>query len=342
MQSRIPTTIPMPVRQSVLAIAIAVVCAPALAWEIPSNLRESDDALMWNSDAPSYNIYEDGLYIATVHGATQFEPIFDNSMYRVVGHDHGSEFTPLSDPFLFVDAADDEMDDVEELEFAEFDLYFELNNTDGDLGIHSKVDGDAWSRLIYEDTNGRTMIEIQLNDSMAAQGLTELFFESAEPTFDELAPADFFARFPGGTYDVEGMTVEGEDIEAETELSHVLPAAPVLYIGSGASTPNEGCEDNPADDAEAFLDDTGSLPITWDPVMSNHPTLGAAGDVEVDGYEVVFESETFEVKVQVEADTTTFTLPAALVNSGEAGKVEVIVRDDTHNQVSTEACFNII
>ena len=31
--------------------------------------------------------------------------------------------------------------------FEEAFIFFELNNTDGDLGIHAKIDGDAWKRL---------------------------------------------------------------------------------------------------------------------------------------------------------------------------------------------------
>jgi len=34
--------------------------------------------------------------------------------------------------------------DQDELEFDEVYLYFELNDTDGDLGIHGRVDGFPW------------------------------------------------------------------------------------------------------------------------------------------------------------------------------------------------------
>lgn len=33
-----------------------------------------------------------------------------------------------------------------EIPFSEAEIFFELNNTDGDLGIHSSIDGDAWKR----------------------------------------------------------------------------------------------------------------------------------------------------------------------------------------------------
>jgi hypothetical protein len=77
-------------------------------------------------------------------------------------------------------------------------LFFELNDTDGDLGIHAFIDGDAWKTLEIEGPNEREMLEIQVIGRLRRQGLTELFFESAEPSFDELSPKQFFLRFPEG------------------------------------------------------------------------------------------------------------------------------------------------
>ena len=37
-------------------------------------------------------------------------------------------------------------------EFDEAHLFFELNNTDGDLGIHGKIDGGPWTRVTIEGT----------------------------------------------------------------------------------------------------------------------------------------------------------------------------------------------
>ena len=40
--------------------------------------------------------------------------------------------------------------EADELPFSEAQLYFELNHTDGDLGIHGLIDGDAWKSLEIE------------------------------------------------------------------------------------------------------------------------------------------------------------------------------------------------
>ncbi|MEW8382788.1 MAG: hypothetical protein AB2704_13125, partial [Candidatus Thiodiazotropha taylori] len=45
----------------------------------------------------------------------------------------------------------------EDIPFDEAELFFELNDTDGDLGIHGKVDGDEWKRLVIEDPYERRM-----------------------------------------------------------------------------------------------------------------------------------------------------------------------------------------
>ena len=58
-----------------------------------------------------------------------------------------------------------------------------------------------------EDQNERRILSINVRSRLRRQGLTELFFESAEPPFDELSPEEFFARFPEGTYEVEGRTL---------------------------------------------------------------------------------------------------------------------------------------
>ena len=102
------------------------------------------------------------------------------------------------------DEEDDDMGD--EIPFDEAELFFELNNTDGDLGIHASIDGEPWKRLSIEDPNGRRILKIGASGRLRSQGLTQLFFESAEPVFAELSPATFFARFPEGIYEIEGRT----------------------------------------------------------------------------------------------------------------------------------------
>ena len=138
--------------------------------------------------------------------------------------------------------ADDDGDDDDEIPFDEAFLYLELNDTDGDLGIHGKIDGGPWKKVKIEDPNERTILKVRANGRLRRQGMTELFFESAEPCFptdaeceDPLDPDDFFARFPEGEYEIEGKSLDGEELENEVWLSHIIPAAPVVLLNGAAS-----------------------------------------------------------------------------------------------------------
>src|SRR5262245_40580303 len=127
---------------------------------------------------------------------------------------------------------DDDDDDEEELEFEEAGLFFELNDTDGDLGLQGFVDGEAWKSLEIAGPERQNVEEepvlmtIWLRNALRRQGLTEFSFESEEPGFDELTPAQFFRRFPQGIYEIEGITLEGDEVEAEINLSHVMAGPP--------------------------------------------------------------------------------------------------------------------
>ena len=110
--------------------------------------------------------------------------------------------------YVTVGLADDEEDDWNEIPFDEANIFLELNDTDGDLGIHALVDGEAWKRLEIEDPNEREILVVRAIRRLARQGLTEVFFESDEPSFDELSPEQFLRRFPEGEYEIEGITID--------------------------------------------------------------------------------------------------------------------------------------
>ena len=234
--------------------------------------------------------------------------------------------------------ADDDNDDVE-IPFDEAELFFELNNTDGDLGIHALIDGDAWKRLIIEDTKERKMLDVIVKGRLRKQGLTEIFFESAEPTFDELSPKKIFKRFPAGEYEIEGTTIEGEELESEVELTHVMPAAPANATVNGDQ---DAFLDAPDNCVGVDEDDEGDLPtisgdvtVAWDPVTTAHPDLGDSdASIEIIRYQAVAEWEddegTFVSSFDLLApeDVTkqmSVTFPASFFKPGAEVKFEVLV-----------------
>jgi len=221
---------------------------------------------------------------------------------------------------------------ADEVALGEADIFFELNDTDGDLGIHCRLDGDPWRTMAIEDPRGRRMLQTTVTGRLARQGLTELFFESGEPTFDELPPPAFFARFPKGEYEMEGTTLEGEELEGEDVLSHVMPA-PAEPTVSGEDLP-DGCDGPPTPVSEPIL-------IEWPLVEESHPTIGESGEIEVEFYQVIVEmtgQSPLAFTVDLPPDVTEVELPEALTSAGDELKVEVLVKLDDGNSTAVEGC----
>jgi hypothetical protein len=258
--------------------------------------------------------------------------------------------------------------------FEEGELYFELNDTDGDLGIHGKIDGGPWKKVWIRDSKHRQIMKVKARGRLRQQGLTELFFESAEPTFDELPPEDFFNRFPEGYYKIYGWSEDGELLKSKSLIRHVMPAQPGLTEVDAKDAENgfkviidlngvkdevikEECDDE--DDAfaptEVEPDENGNIVISWDPVETSHPTIGNSGQIEVELYQGVVEfeievdGEDFESVYSVDlppSDEPSFTVPGAYLALGEEDtvyKYEVLVRDgEGGNQTAVESCFVVV
>jgi hypothetical protein len=219
-------------------------------------------------------------------------------------------------------------------EFSEAELFFELNDTDGDLGVHASIDGGPYSRLEIEDTNERVILLVEASGRLARQGLTQLFLESAEPSFDELAPAEFFRRFPEGTYEIEALSLEGEEIEGTAVLSHVL-AAPVDNITVAGVPAAEDC------DAVPLPSVSEPVVIDWDPVKQSHPELGKTGRVKIARYQFFVEQGDVKFGVDLPPTVTQFQVPSEIIALGGTFKFEIIARTATGNNTAIETCFKI-
>ncbi len=234
-------------------------------------------------------------------------------------------------------------DNDDEIPFDEAELFFELNNTDGDLGIHALIDGDAWKKLVIEDTKERRILNVFVRGQLRRQGLTELFFESAEPPFESddpeevtLTPEKFFKRFPEGTYEIEGKTLEGEELESEVILTHRIPAPPKNVEVNGIEA---------AEDCDAKLPVVSApVIISWNPVEKSHPDLGRTGEsIDVVNYEVVVEIDETPWKSStiLPPDVTSFQFPSEILALSDEVKFEVLVREASYNQTAVESCFKV-
>ena len=216
-------------------------------------------------------------------------------------------------------------------ELSEAELFFELNDTDGDLGIHASIDGGPYTKLEIEDPRDRVILAVAALGRLAKQGLTQLFLESAEPSFDELDPELFFLRFPEGEYEIEAVRA-GVEFEATVRLSHVL-AAPPSHITVNGVPVAEDC------DAEDLPTVTEPVVIDWSPVKQSHPEIGRPGPVKIVRYQFFVEQGDLKFAVDLPPTVTEFEVPLEITAAGGTFKFEIIARTSALNNTAVENCF---
>jgi hypothetical protein len=229
-------------------------------------------------------------------------------------------------------------EDGGEIPFSEASIFFELNDTDGDLGIHASIDGEPWKKLEIEGPRERELLTIYVQGRLRRQGLTQLFFESAEPTFDELTPEEFFRRFREGEYEIDGRTLEGDEMESIAEVTHLMPAPPDNIEVNGKAAP-EDCEEDPVPSVSS------PVTISWDPVTLSHPDIGRTNEpIEVVKYQLVVEREEPTLliySVDLPPEVTEFPVPDSFIELGDEFKFEILVREASGNQTAVETCFEV-
>ena len=207
------------------------------------------------------------------------------------------------------------------LEYAENQLFLEENATDGDLGIHFKVDGEPWDKFVLYTPRWRKLVEVKVRGSSGVIGLTELFNESAEPSFDEVPREDFLALFPEGEYKFFGRTVEGDWLFGLADLTHVMPQQPVIL----------------APEEEAVVDANEPFVVEWEPVP-NPPGS------EIVRVQVVVEKDEDDAYPRVlaadmEPEDTELTVAPGFLEEGTAYKVEILAEEASGNKIITEVEF---
>lgn len=219
-------------------------------------------------------------------------------------------------------------------QFTQAELYFELNDTDGDLGFHSSIDGGPYPRLEIVRSPDRTLLVIEANGGLSKQGLTQLFFESAEPAFSELSPERFFKRFPEGPYEIFAERQDGKTLKATVVVSHVMAAPPSNITLSGVPAV-ENCDVKPLPLVSK------PVVIDWDPVTQSHPTIGKPGKVDIALYQLFVEREGVKLSLDLPPDITRFSVPPEVIALGNEFKFEIIARTATGNNTAIESCFKV-
>ena len=196
-------------------------------------------------------------------------------------------------------------------------IYWEYNSSANDLGVHVSLDGEDWRKLKIINPAGRTIFEVEGRGPYRMLGLTELFFEGAEPNLDDFPLENLLARFPEGTYRFTGRTVDGDAIAGTGQFTHAIPAGPTNVV--------------------AALNGN-SLVISWNPVTGppdGFPDLPIA----IVGYQVIVGS--FQVTIPATTTPLQVTVPPEFVASLPGGEnlFEVLAIEAGGNQTITEGSF---
>jgi hypothetical protein len=170
------------------------------------------------------------------------------------------------------------------------------------------LDADDWERVIAVDPGHQRVFEIAGHGRLRELGLTELFFESAEPS-----PQEVLALFPPGTYEFSGRTVEGEKLFGSALLSHDLPPAPTFI------SPSPG-----------QVVDRSALTIRWRPIS------GLARFQLIVANEASGETMTVDLKPWV----TSFPVPATFLQPNTLHKAEVLSIAPNGNKTISELTFS--
>lgn len=213
-----------------------------------------------------------------------------------------------------------------EIEWGTLKFFIEFNDTDQDVGVQALIDGEPWKRLQGFDPNGKKMMNIQAKRSIKKQGFSELFFESAEPSLDEVSLATFLNRFPEGEYDFEGDTIEGDTLVGSATFTHTIPAGPLVL-----SPLLDGEEP-----AEVPVDE---VLIEWDPVTE---TIDGAKGLEITGYQVIVEQEDpLRVLIMdLPATVTSVLIPEEFFEQlDEEHAFEILAQEVSGNQTITSSAF---
>lgn len=222
-----------------------------------------------------------------------------------------------------------------DLEYDDAEFFIEINATDGDAGVQLMLDGEGWNEMEMTDPFDNLVLEILAPDgahgSVGVQGLTEFFFESAEPSFDVQTLQELLDLFPEGEYAFRGLTTDGETICAEAEFTHDIPAIP---------------------EPEVCVEDGDEPTICWEEVEDpfDDPNGAEVGDeFEIDAYRLIVEAFDEEgegletLDVELPSDALCMSLPEEFVALSPVGvfKYEVIATEESGNQTIFEGTFEL-
>ena len=169
------------------------------------------------------------------------------------------------------------------------------------------------------DPDDNKVLDFRGRGSVGMQGITELFLESAEPSFDVQPLEDFLALFPEGVYRFRGTTTKGKVLKGRARLTHALPDGPMLVF------PND--EDVDPEDA-VFV-----WALVADPPGSSIVLYQVVVECEEPGFR--------EFIAEVPATVSSVTVAPEFLRDGEECKWEVLAIEESGNVTASEVEFGV-
>lgn len=251
---------------------------------------------------------------------------FKFAVNKTNGHKRVLQVFLMAMIIILVFAGSDAWSQKEVITLDDAEIIFELNATDGDLGIQIFLDGEPWNSIRIVSPDGKLFFEVKGKGNLRNFGLAELFSESNEPSFDDVPLSDILELFPPGEYQFSGKTVEREKLEGTAILTHNIPDGPIIV------SPEEDEVLNP--DAPVVID--------WDPVTTSYP--GTNGVINIVGYRVIVEREQPEpllvFSVELPDSATQVTVSPEFIEPDAEYKFEVLAIETSGNQTISERSFS--
>jgi hypothetical protein len=212
-------------------------------------------------------------------------------------------------------------------------LIIEHNAKDKDTGFQGFIDSeDGWKRITVTDPNGKKVLDFKPEGDLGKLGLTELFFETAEPENADVPISELLKTLPEGEYTFRGFT--GDSAEEQGTLigtatfSHDIPEAPAIL--------------SPAEDDE--LAEGEDLHVSWSSVDKNID----GSDANIIAYQLTIEKDqepdphmigTFGFTMNLPPSVTEITIPKEVFEPGSDYDLEVLAIEENGNQSINSTSF---
>ena len=207
----------------------------------------------------------------------------------------------------------------ETIPFSDARIRIEVNSTDGDSGLHVNLDAEGWKFVNIFSPTGKLIFTVEGGGGVGKTGLTEVFFESAEPGFEDLPLDKFLERFPEGNYRFTGKTITGKNLASIANLSHAIPAGPVLI--------------SPAQNS---VQDVDLTEIRWEPVADPKGS-------RITRYEVLVVEDgpvpNRVLSAVLPGSKTNMIVPPTFLKRNASYKCEVLAIERGGNQTLSENAF---